>query len=79
MHENHYFYTKYNEELAWTSQSDNAQDKREPTQTIIDEMKAQGFLDEFMDNETGEARFEIQFSDQSLVCKVENTGCGDQD
>jgi hypothetical protein len=57
-----------------SSQSDNARDKREPTQTIINEMKAQGFLDEFTDGKTGEARFEIRFSDRSMICKVENAG-----
>jgi glutamine synthetase len=60
-----------------SSQSNNSQDKRELTQTIIDEMKAQGFLEDFIDKETGEALFEIQFSDRSMVCKVENAGKDD--
>jgi hypothetical protein len=58
-----------------SSQPDNGgQDKRELTQTIIDEMKAHGFLDEFTDKETGKALFEIQFSDRSMICKVKNAG-----
>ncbi|MDR2805876.1 MAG: hypothetical protein LBB85_09640 [Dysgonamonadaceae bacterium] len=56
-----------------SSQSDNAQDKRALIQTIIDEMKAQGFLDEFTDKETGEALFEIQFSDETLTCRVDTS------
>jgi hypothetical protein len=59
-----------------SSQSGNGQDKRELTQTIIDEMKAQGFLDGFIDKETGEALFEIQFSDETLNCKVTIQGSG---
>jgi hypothetical protein len=55
-----------------SSQPDNSQDKHELTQTVINEMKTQGFLDELTDRETGEAMFEIQFSDRSMICKVEN-------
>jgi hypothetical protein len=62
-----------------SSQPDNSQDKYELTQTVIDEMKAQGFLDGFTDKETGEALFEIQFSDRSMICKVENTDSSNQD
>jgi hypothetical protein len=51
--------------------ANSSQDKLELTQTIIDEMKVQGFLDDFIDEETGEALFEIQFADETLVCKVE--------
>jgi hypothetical protein len=34
-------------------------------------MKAQGFLDDFIDEETGEALMEIQFADETLVCRVD--------
>lgn len=52
------------------SQSGDCQNRRELTQTVIDEMKAQGFLDEFTDKDTGEALIEIQFSEEILNCKV---------
>jgi hypothetical protein len=53
------------------SHPDNNQDKQQLTQTIIDEMKVQGFLDELIDKETREALFEIQFSNRSMICKIE--------
>lgn len=40
-------------------------------QSIINEMQAQGFLDGFIDEKTGETMLEIQFADQSMVCKVD--------
>jgi hypothetical protein len=54
-----------------SSQSDKSQDRRELTQTIVNEMKTQGFLDGFTDEETGETLLEIQFSDATLICQVE--------
>jgi ribosomal protein S8 len=47
--------------------------KEELLQAIINDMKQQGFLDDFTDEETGEALLEIQFSDETVVCKVEKT------
>jgi hypothetical protein len=45
-------------------------DTEQLTQTIIDEMRAQGFLGDFTDKNTGATRLEIQFSDQTIVCNV---------
>ncbi|KAA6335086.1 hypothetical protein EZS27_016647 [termite gut metagenome] len=45
--------------------------KENLVQSIIDEMKNQGLLDEFVDEKTGKPLFEIQFSDESVVCEVE--------
>jgi len=55
-----------------SSLPNDSQDKRELTQTILNDMKAQGFLDDFIDEETGKALLEIQFADETLICKVEN-------
>ncbi|GAB6013651.1 hypothetical protein, partial [Viscerimonas tarda] len=46
-------------------------DKEQLTQAIIDEMNAQGFLDGFRAEKTGEALLEIQYADETLVCKVD--------
>ena len=48
------------------------QDNTQLMQTIIGEMKAQGFLDDFVDEETGKAILEMQFADETFVCNVEN-------
>jgi hypothetical protein len=53
-----------------SSLPNDSQDKRELTQTILNDMKAQGFLDDFIDEETGEALLEIQFVDETIVCQV---------
>ena len=45
-------------------------DAEQLTQTIIDEMKAQGILDDFTDKDTGTTLLEIQFPGQTLVCNV---------
>lgn len=52
-------------------QPDGNPDRKQLTQEIIDEMNAQGFLEDFIDKETGEALLEIQYADRSMVCKID--------
>ena len=61
-------------EQEFTVSADETQGAELLAQTIIDEMKVQGFLGDFTDKDTGETLLEIQLSDQTLVCNVNANG-----
>jgi hypothetical protein len=46
-------------------------DDEQLSQSIINEMQAQGFLDGFIDEKTGEALVEIQFSGEKMNFRIE--------
>jgi hypothetical protein len=58
-------------------QTNNNQDNKQLSQAIIDEMKKQGFLNEFTDKETGKTLLEMQFADEVIICNVEKTNAED--
>jgi hypothetical protein len=60
-----------------STQTNNSQDNKQLAQSIINEMRNQGFLDGLIDEETGEALLEIQFPDEVIICKVEKTNAED--
>jgi glutamine synthetase len=53
-----------------STQTNNCQKNKQLVQSIINEMRNQGFLDEFIDEETGETLLEIQFSNETWVYKM---------
>ncbi|KAA6335092.1 hypothetical protein EZS27_016653 [termite gut metagenome] len=53
-----------------SSNNSDSQKGKDLAQEIIDEMKNQGILDKFVDEKTGKPLFEIQFSNETVVCEV---------
>jgi hypothetical protein len=53
-----------------SSDNSDSQKGKDLTQEIIDEMKTQGILDEFVDEKMGKPLFEIQFSKETILCEV---------
>jgi hypothetical protein len=55
-------------------QTDKGRDNNQQAQSIINEIQAQGFLDGFIDEKTGEVLVEIQFSGKKMICRIEQAG-----